>query len=134
MGLPLRDHWLPDALLEVSVTLPPAQKVVGPPGVIVGAAGSGLTVTAVMAEAALARLTALLAAHEASDGLGYLAPGTTTNNRDTASAAGPSCTLRRFQSVIERSKPCAGHCSIGTALSFANSSPEKAWCRAGANY
>ena len=30
------------ALLEVSVTLPPAQKVVGPPGVIVGVAGMGL--------------------------------------------------------------------------------------------
>ena len=32
----MRSHWLPDGLLEVSVTLPPAQKVVGPPGVIVG--------------------------------------------------------------------------------------------------
>ncbi len=47
MGLPLRYHWLPVALLEVSTTLPPAQKVVGPPGVIVGVAGSGLTVTTV---------------------------------------------------------------------------------------
>ncbi len=53
MGLPLRDHWLPVALLDVSVTLPPVQKVVGPPGVIVGVAGIGLTVTVVAAEAAL---------------------------------------------------------------------------------
>ena len=30
---------LPDALLDVSVTLPPVQNVVGPPGVIVGVAG-----------------------------------------------------------------------------------------------
>ena len=36
---------LPDALEEVSTTLPPAQKVVGPPGVMVGAEGSGFTVT-----------------------------------------------------------------------------------------
>jgi hypothetical protein len=40
-------------LLDVSVTLPPAQKVVGPPGVIVGVAGTGLTVTDVAAEGAL---------------------------------------------------------------------------------
>src|SRR5258706_16076148 len=53
MGLPFRNHWLPDALLDVSVTLPPVQKVVGPPGVIVGVAGGGLTVTVVGAEAAL---------------------------------------------------------------------------------
>ena len=46
-------HWLPEALLEVNVTLPPVQKVVGPPGVIVGVAGIGLTVTVVIAEAAL---------------------------------------------------------------------------------
>jgi len=53
MGLPLRNHWLPLAALEVSVTLPPAQKVVGPLGVMVGVAGSGLTVTTVATEAAL---------------------------------------------------------------------------------
>ena len=53
MGLPLRNHWLPVALLEVSVTLSPLQKVVGPPGVIVGVAGAGVTVTVVGAEAAL---------------------------------------------------------------------------------
>ena len=39
IGLPFRNHWLPDALDEVSVTLPPEQNVVGPPGVIVGVAG-----------------------------------------------------------------------------------------------
>ena len=39
--------------LEVNVTLPPAQKVNRPPAVIVGVAGSGLTVTTVAAEAAL---------------------------------------------------------------------------------
>ena len=38
---------MPVALLDVSVTLPPAQNVVGPPGVIVGVAGTGLTVTVV---------------------------------------------------------------------------------------
>ena len=38
--------------LAVSVTLPPAQNVVGPPAVIV-AAGVGLTVTAVAADVAL---------------------------------------------------------------------------------
>ena len=53
MGLPFRYHWLPVALLEVSVTLPPAQKVVGPPGAIVGVGGAGLTVTVVAAEGAL---------------------------------------------------------------------------------
>jgi len=36
---------LPLALLEVSETLPPAQNVVGPPGVIVGVGGIGLIVT-----------------------------------------------------------------------------------------
>ena len=49
----MRYHWLPDALLEVSVTLPPAQNVVAPPGVIVGVAGIGVTVTAVDADGAL---------------------------------------------------------------------------------
>jgi len=38
---------LPVALLDVSVTLPPAQNVVVPPAVIVGVAGFGLTVTVV---------------------------------------------------------------------------------------
>ena len=53
IGLPLRNHWLPLALLDVSVTLPPVQNVVGPPGVMVGVAGAGLTVTIVGADAAL---------------------------------------------------------------------------------
>jgi hypothetical protein len=39
--------------LEVKVTLPPAQKVVGPPAVIVGVAGKAFTVTTVAAEAKL---------------------------------------------------------------------------------
>ena len=47
IGLPFKYHWLPDAALEVSVTDPPAQNVVGPPGVIVGVGGAGLTVTVV---------------------------------------------------------------------------------------
>jgi hypothetical protein len=46
---------LPVALLDVNVTLPPVQKVVGPPGVIVGVAGIGFTVTVVAAEDALAQ-------------------------------------------------------------------------------
>ncbi len=53
IALPLRSHWLPDALLEVSVTLLPAQNVVGPLGVIVGVAGIGFTVTVVAADGAL---------------------------------------------------------------------------------
>lgn len=38
------DQRLPVADDEVNVTLPPAQKVVGPPGVIVGVGGAGFTV------------------------------------------------------------------------------------------
>ena len=49
----MRYHWLPLAALDVSVTLPPVQNVVGPPGVIVGVAGVGFTVTVVAADAAL---------------------------------------------------------------------------------
>jgi hypothetical protein len=51
---------LPLALLEVSPTLLPAQNVVGPPGVIVGVAGSGLTVTTVAADAALLQPVAVV--------------------------------------------------------------------------
>jgi hypothetical protein len=46
------DHTLPLADDEVKVTLPPAQKVVGPPGVTVGVAGNGFTVTVVPADVA----------------------------------------------------------------------------------
>jgi hypothetical protein len=46
-------HTLPVALLLVSVTLPPAQKVVGPPALIVGVVGFGVTVTVVPALVAL---------------------------------------------------------------------------------
>ena len=49
---PPGDHTLLVALLEVKVTLPPAQNVVAPPAVIVGVAGVGLTVTTVAAEVA----------------------------------------------------------------------------------
>ena len=44
------DQVFPVADEEVRVTEPPAQKVVGPPAVIVGVAGSGFTVTAVEAD------------------------------------------------------------------------------------
>ena len=53
IGEPFNDHWLPVALDDVSVTLPPAQNVVGPPGVIVGVDGIALTVTVVAADAEL---------------------------------------------------------------------------------
>ena len=49
---PPGDHTLLVALLEVKVTLPPAQKVVAPPAVIVGVAGAGFTVTTVAVEVA----------------------------------------------------------------------------------
>ena len=39
--------------LEVNVTLPPVQKVVGPPAVIVGVTGKSFTVTTVAADNAL---------------------------------------------------------------------------------
>jgi hypothetical protein len=51
---------LPLAPLDVSPTLLPAQNVVGPPGVIVGVGGSGLTVTTVVADAALAQPLAVI--------------------------------------------------------------------------
>ena len=44
------DQVLPVAEDEVNVTEPGVQKVVGPPAVIVGVAGAGLTVTDVAAE------------------------------------------------------------------------------------
>jgi hypothetical protein len=47
------DHKYEVPALEVSVTDPPAQKVVGPPGVIVGVAGKAFTVTTVGVLAAL---------------------------------------------------------------------------------
>jgi hypothetical protein len=46
------DHKLPVADEDVKVTLPPAQKVTGPPAVIVGVGGIGFTVTVVPADAA----------------------------------------------------------------------------------
>ncbi len=50
---PSRYHWLPVALLEVSVLLPAVQNCTEPLGVIVGVAGIVLTVTVVIVEAAL---------------------------------------------------------------------------------
>jgi hypothetical protein len=49
---PPGDQTFPEAEDEVSVTLPPEQKVVGPPAVIVGVAGVGFTVTVVVADVA----------------------------------------------------------------------------------
>jgi len=46
--------------LEVNVTLPPAQKVKGPPAVIVGVAGKAFTVTTVAADDALWQPDALV--------------------------------------------------------------------------
>lgn len=46
------DQRLPLAEEEVKVTEPPAQKVVGPPAVIVGVAGFAFTVTTVAADVA----------------------------------------------------------------------------------
>jgi hypothetical protein len=46
------DQRLPVVDDEVKVTLPPVQKVVGPPAVIVGVAGMGFTVTVVPADGA----------------------------------------------------------------------------------
>jgi hypothetical protein len=43
---------LPVAADDVRITLPPAQNVVGPPALIVGCGGKGLTVTVVGDEAA----------------------------------------------------------------------------------
>jgi hypothetical protein len=44
------DQVFPVADEEVNVTEPPAQKVVGPPAIMVGTAGSGFTVTVVAAD------------------------------------------------------------------------------------
>ena len=44
------DQIFPDADEEVKVTEPPVQNEVGPLGVMVGVAGSGVTVTTVAAE------------------------------------------------------------------------------------
>jgi len=46
------DQKFPVTDEEVNTTLPPAQKVVGPPAVIVGAEGNAVTLTVVPAEVA----------------------------------------------------------------------------------
>ena len=51
MATPSLYHWLPPAADEVSVTLPPSQKVVALPADMVGVAGAALTVTVVVADA-----------------------------------------------------------------------------------
>ena len=48
---PLLHEYEVDAL-DVSVTLPPEQNVVGPPAVMVGVAGAEFTVTVVVVEVA----------------------------------------------------------------------------------
>src|SRR5260221_535463 len=73
MGLPLRDHWFPVALLDVRVTLPPAQKVVGPPGVIVGVAGIGLTVTFVVPGADVHPMTVMVTEYVPASAVAALA-------------------------------------------------------------
>ena len=50
---PPGDQTLPDVWLEVKVTEPPAQKVVGPPAEITGADGIAFTVTTVGADVAV---------------------------------------------------------------------------------
>ena len=57
---PFRYHWLPLALLELSVTLPPAQNVVGPPALIVGVAGVALPTTVVLPGDELQPLTVIV--------------------------------------------------------------------------
>jgi hypothetical protein len=47
------DHKYVKPALDVKVTLLPAQKVVGPPAVMVGVAGKSFTVTMVATDAAL---------------------------------------------------------------------------------
>ncbi len=47
MRLPSLYHWLPLTEDELNVTVPPAQKVVALPAVIVGDDGTGLTVTTI---------------------------------------------------------------------------------------
>ncbi len=49
---PASNHWYVVAEEEVSVTEPPAQKVVADPAVMVGVVGKGFTVTVVAAEVA----------------------------------------------------------------------------------
>jgi hypothetical protein len=57
IGEPFTSHWLPPALLEVRVTLPPAQNAVGPVGVIDGVAGIAFTTTLVLPAAEVQPLT-----------------------------------------------------------------------------
>jgi hypothetical protein len=56
IGLPFKYHWLPVAFDDVSVTFPPAQNVVGPPGVMVGVAG-GVQPTATISNPTIAQVS-----------------------------------------------------------------------------
>src|SRR6185369_3140186 len=58
IGLPPRFHWLPLALLELSVMLP-VQLEVPPTGVMVGCGGSGLTVTTTAADVGLTQFSSV---------------------------------------------------------------------------
>jgi hypothetical protein len=51
--VPPLDHRYDEPALEVKVTLPPVQNIVGPPDVIVGVEGRAFTVTTVAADKAL---------------------------------------------------------------------------------
>ncbi len=64
---------MPVALLDVRVTLPPAQKVVGPPGVIVGVAGIGLTVTFVVPGADVHPMTVMVTEYVPASAVAALA-------------------------------------------------------------
>lgn len=52
-------HVFPDRALDVSITLPPSQKVVGPFALITGAVGMGFSVTMAGAETPLQPLPSL---------------------------------------------------------------------------
>jgi hypothetical protein len=54
------DQRYDDPALDVNVTLPPVQNDNGPPAVIIGAAGVGLTVTVVTADGVLRHPAALV--------------------------------------------------------------------------
>ena len=51
MATPSLYHWLPPAADDVSVTLPPLQKVIALPADIVGVGGAPLTVTVIADDA-----------------------------------------------------------------------------------
>ena len=60
IGLPFKLHWLPVDDDDANTTEPPAQNATGPPAVIVGVDGVGLTVTTVAADAILLQPSTLV--------------------------------------------------------------------------